>query len=184
MDRLAPSARSDAYGSRINRAHSPTLAYCIPLLTVVCGSILSIVPIASAVPLMPPLGFITLLAWRMVRPGLFPIWAGFPLGMIDDLFSGQPFGSAIMLWSLALISVEVLEARFPWRGFIQDWLSAVVIITLYLLLGALLSGASLDWQAVVALVPQLLIAILLFPVIARQVARLDRVRLMRFWKIG
>ena len=184
MDRLAPSARSDAYGSRINRAHSPTLAYCIPLLTVIIGSVLSVVPIASAVPLMPPLGFLALLAWRMVRPGLFPIWAGFPLGMVDDLFSGQPFGSAILLWSLALISVELLEARFPWRGFKQDWLSAVLIITVYLFMSALLSGSPLDWRGFVALGPQLLIAVLLFPIIARQVARLDRLRLMRFWKIG
>lgn len=184
MDRVAPSARSDAYGSRINRAHSPTLAYCIPLLTVVLGSVLSTIPIASAVPLMPPLGFVTLLAWRMVRPGLFPVWAGFPLGLVDDLFSGQPFGCAIMLWSLALICVELLEARFPWRGFIQDWLSAVLIIAAYLLLGNPLSGSSPNWHAFAALGPQFLIAVLLFPIIARQVARLDRLRLMRFWKIG
>lgn len=184
MDRVNPSSRSDTYGSRINRAHSPVLVYSIPVLTVVIGSVLAILPMASAVPLLPPLGFVFLLSWRSVRPGLFPIWAGFPLGMIDDLFSGQPFGSAILLWSLTLIFIELIEARFPWRTFIQDWASAIVAIFVYLLVGALLSGGSLDWHAFVGLGPQFLVSILIVPIFARLVARLDRFRLMRVRKIG
>ena len=65
-----------------------------------------------------------LLGWRMVRPGLLPLWAGAPLGAFDDLVSGQPFGSAILLWSLAMIAIELIETRFPWRGFWQDWFTA------------------------------------------------------------
>ncbi|MGB7374679.1 rod shape-determining protein MreD [Pontixanthobacter sp.] len=184
MDRVNPSSRSDAYGSRINRAHSPVLVYCVPVSTVVIGSVLAVLPMASAVPLLPPLGFLFLLAWRLVRPGLFPIWAGFPLGMIDDLFSGQPFGSAILLWSLTLIFIELVEVRFPWRSFIQDWASAIVAIFIILLVGALVSGGSWEWSALIGLTPQLLVSILIFPVLSRLVARLDRFRLMRVRKIG
>src|SRR3546814_6157237 len=52
------------------------------------------------------------------------MWSGAVLGAIDDRFSGQPFGSAILLWSLAMLVLEFVEARFPWRGFWQDWLTA------------------------------------------------------------
>ena len=37
--------------------------------------------------------------------------------LFDDLYSGQPFGSAIMLWSIAAIALEIVETRLPWRNF-------------------------------------------------------------------
>ena len=184
MDQINPHSRSDQYGSRINRAHSPILVNGIPILTILIGSILPMLPIASAVPLMPPLGFIFLLAWRIVRPGLLPVWVGFPLGAFDDPFSGQPFGSAILLWSIAMIVVEVIEARFPWRTFVQDWLSMSAIIASYLLFAALFSGAPISLHGLIAIGPQLLLCVLLFPIIARMIARLDRLRLRRFKRIG
>lgn len=93
MERVNPTARRDAYGSRINRAPLPLLVYTVPSVSVILASILTSLPVASAVPFMPPLGFMTLLAWRLTRPGLFAVWAGFPLGLTDDLLSGQPFSS-------------------------------------------------------------------------------------------
>ncbi len=184
MDQINPRARSDEYGSRINRAHSPVLVYSIPYFTVVLGSILPSFFLTSAVPLVPPLGFMLLLGWRIVRPGLFPVWVGFPLGIIDDLFSGQPFGSAILLWSLAMIAVEMIEVRFPWRNYIQDWMTVSLVIASYLATAALLSGAEIGLPGLIALGPQLLLSILLFPIIARMVARLDRLRLKRVRVVG
>ena len=52
------------------------------------GSMLTALPLVSGLPLVPPFGFLMLLAWRFVRPGLLPVWAGLPLGLWDDLFSG------------------------------------------------------------------------------------------------
>ncbi len=84
-----------------------------------------------------------LIAWRLVRPGLLPLWIGMPLGAFDDLFSGQPFGSAIMLWSLAMLALEAVEARFPWRNVWQDWAAAAALIAAYLILGGFVaSGGS------------------------------------------
>ncbi|OZA91604.1 MAG: rod shape-determining protein MreD, partial [Erythrobacter sp. 34-65-8] len=88
-EKLNPQARRDRYGSRINRTHSPVLASSVPWISVLLGSFLQILPVASAVPLVPPTGFVILLCWRLVRPGLLPVWAGVPLGMFDDLLSGQ-----------------------------------------------------------------------------------------------
>ena len=44
------------------------------------------------------------------------------------LFSGQPLGSAMVLWSVATIGMDYFEARFPWRGFALDWLLAALVI--------------------------------------------------------
>lgn len=183
-EQLNPRSRRDAYGSRINRTHSPVLAYAIPWITIIIASILPIFLMASAMPLVPQLGFMVLIAWRLVRPGLLPVWAGLPLGLISDLFSGQPFGSGALLWSLALLAIEWLDARFPWRGFSQDWLTASGLIVAALILGALFSGATPSFVMIKSLWLQALLSLLLYPIVARLVARLDRLRLMRWREIG
>ncbi len=184
IGQLSPRARRDPYGSKINRAHSPLLAYAVPWASIMLGSLLPQLAIASAVPLMPPLGYLMLLGWRLVRPGLLPIWAGFPLGLFDDLFSGQPFGSAMLLWSLTMLALEIIETRFPWRGFVQDWIVAGVIATWYLVIAAVFSGARVSGTALVMLAPQLAVTLITFPLLARFVAVLDRLRLRRVRMVG
>jgi rod shape-determining protein MreD len=179
MERMNPRSRSDAYGSRINRSHSPTLAYSVPWVSIMLGSLVPLFLLAIAVPMVPPVGFLMLLGWRLVRPGLLPVWAGLPLGLVDDLFSGQPFGFAALAWSLSLIAIEAIELRFPWRSFWQDWFTAGILLIAYLVTGWLLSGAMPTGFSLVALGPQIVFSILLFPLFARLVARLDRFRLMR-----
>lgn len=184
MEQLNPRARRDRYGSRINRTHSPVLASTVPWASIMLASLVQILPVASGAPLVPPLGLMVLLCWRLVRPGLLPVWAGFPLGMFDDLLSGQPFGSAILLWSLALIAIELIEARLPWREFRLDWLLAIMILAAYLLAAAIVSGAPIKPPMLAVLVPQFLLSVLIYPILARMVAVLDRLRLTRFRTIG
>lgn len=184
MERINPSSRTDQYGRRINREESVLLAGLLPYISIVFCSFLPVLPIAAGLPLFPPLGFLLLIGWRLVRPGLLPLWVGLPLGAIDDLFSGQPFGSAILLWSVAMIAIEIVETRFPWRGFWQDWFTAGLAVTLYILFGMLFSGATPNLHLLTASLPQTLLSIMLFPIIARMVAMLDRVRLMRIKVVG
>lgn len=184
MERYAPRARSDAYGRRINREHSPIIASAAPWLSIVIASLLPMFFIASALPLVPPAGFLMLVAWRLVRPGLLPVWAGLPLGLFDDLFSGQPLGSAVLLWSLTMIAIELLDRRLPWRSFPQDWIAATLALLGYLLAAFLVSGATATGPALVALGPQALLCVLLFPAAARLVATLDRLRLTRYRTTG
>ena len=181
MERIDPRARSDAYGSRLNRSHSPLLANVVPWLSIMLGSLVPIFFMASALPIVPPLGFLTFLGWRLVRPGLLPVWAGIPLGIFDDLYNGQPFGFAMLTWSVTLLLVEASEMRLPWRAFWQDWLMASLLGAAYILFGWLLSGATPTSASLVALGPQLALTVLVFPIISRIVARLDVWRLWR-WK--
>ncbi|XUU60265.1 rod shape-determining protein MreD [Erythrobacter sp. HA6-11] len=184
MERLNLKSRSDRYGSRINRVHSPLRARIVPYASIMIASMLPALFMAGAMPVTPPLGFIVLLGWRMVRPGLLPLWVGLPLGAFDDLFSGQPFGSAILLWSVAMLVLELLEERFPFRGFWQDWFTASLAIVLYLLAAMAASGTVPSIFHLTASGPQALLSILLYPIIALMVATLDKFRLSRVRVIG
>ncbi len=183
MEKLDPQSRRDPYGSRINRRESTLIAYGLPWVTILLGSLTPWLPVIAPAPVLPPFGFLLMLAWRMLRPGLLPTWAGLPLGLFDDLYSGQPMGSGVLLFSFALIIVELVEIRFPWRNFWLDWLTASGLIVLYLVLAALLSGAPLTAVQLGVIAPQVLLSVMLFPIIARIVAMLDRLRLMRVRRI-
>jgi rod shape-determining protein MreD len=163
---------------RINRAPSPILAVALPWLSIALASLLPTLPLIASAPVMPPLGFLTLLAWRQVRPGVLPVWAGLPLGLIDDLYSGQPLGSAILMWSVALLAFDVFEARFPWRGFLLDWVLAAALAIAYLLLGVVFANTTGGSTPLVALIPQAISTVLLYPLVGRMVALLDRLRLL------
>ena len=184
MERLASNARRDAYGSKINRDHSPVLAYGVPWLTIMLGSLTPLLPVIAPAPILPPMGYLLLLAWRMLRPGLLPMWAGLPLGLFNDLYSGQPIGSGILLFSVTMIALELLEIRFPWRSFWQDWLVAALFIPVFLLFSALFSGASIGVRQLALLVPQLLLSVIAFPIVAKMASLLDRLRLTRVRRIG
>jgi rod shape-determining protein MreD len=183
MERLGQRARSHPYGRGINRAHSPWRARSVPYLSIMLASLAPVLLVADVMPLVPPLGFLMLLGWRIMRPGLLPLWAGTPLGAFDDLVSGQPFGSAILLWSMVMIIIELIEARFPWRGFWQDWFTAGVMTAKYWLLALLVSGAPVTREMLIVALPQLLLSLLLYPIIARMIANLDRFRLARARRI-
>ena len=184
MEQLDPRARSDIYGSRINRVPSAWRVRSVPYLSIMLASLLPVLLMADLMPLLPPFGFLMLLGWRLVRPGLLPLWAGAPLGAFDDLFSGQPFGGAIMLWSLVMIAIELIETRFPWRDFWHDWATAALMSLAYWAVAILISGAPVTREMLLAALPQALLAVLLYPIIARMVASLDRFRLARARRIG
>ena len=142
------------------------------------GSMSPTWPIVASAPLLPPFGFMLLVAWQQMRPGLFPVWAGLPLGLFDDLYSGQPFGSAVVLWSLTMLALDLLEFRVPWRGIALNWLAASGIISLYLLLTLQIADLGGGSAPLVVLLPQLVLSVLAFPLAARLVGLADRFRLI------
>ncbi len=184
MGRLSPISRADRYSQRINREQSPWRTLTVPYASIMLASFIPAIFLASVMPIFPPLGFVMLVAWRIMRPGLLPMWVGVPLGAFDDLFSGQPFGSAILLWSFTMIALEIIESRFPWRGFWQDWIAATLAIVGYILSAIVVSGGNVTPFLVFAAVPQIIFSVLFYPVLARMIARLDRFRLARTRRVG
>ena len=102
-----------------------------------------------------------------------------PLGLFDDLMSGQPIGSAMFLWTITLIGVDAFEHRLVWRSYRQDWLIACLAIIFCLIGGWFFARVTGGGRVELLLVaPQMLWSMLLFPFIVRQCARIDRWRVM------
>lgn len=162
---------------RIDRPPTQTRLIGIPVASVMLASLTPLLPIIATAPLLPPLGFMMLIAWRLLHRTMWPVWISVPLGLWDDMFSGQPLGSAMLLWTLAFFAVDLFDRRMVWRDMVQDWALAAVLIIL-LLVGSLFianetGGATQPW----VLLPQILLSVLLFPIIARLCAGLDNIRL-------
>lgn len=169
---------ADVVRKRINREPLPMLAIGLPWLSIILASMASFSPIIASAPIMPPLAYLMLLGWRMMRPGMLPVWAGLPLGLVDDLYSGQPFGSGILLWSISMLAMEIIDERFLWRSFAQDWLAASLLTTGYLTACAVLAGFVTGYPLPFVIVPQVLMSVMFFPVVTGVIALLDRVRLL------
>ncbi len=153
----------------------PGRARALPWATVMAASTLTIFPIIATLPLFPPTGLLMLLAWRLLARFALRPWAAAPLGFFDDLLSGQPLGSAVLLWSLSFLVIDLIEERMVFRDFWQDWLIAAGAIAFCLIGGRLIAvpiGAHID----TVLLAQILASVLLFPVAARIVAWIDRKR--------
>jgi len=169
---------------RINREPSPLVARSVPWLSIMLASVLPAWFFMASAPYVPPFGFLTLVAWRQLRPGLLPVWAGLPLGFFDDLYSGQPLGSAILLWSVAMIVLELIELRFPWRNFALEWLVATALIAVYIVVSLGAANAAGGSAPIAVLVPQLILTVLVYPFVGRIVAALDRFRLIPFLEMN
>lgn len=151
-------------------------ARALPWVTVMAGSLVTIVPVVATLPLLPPCGLLMLLAWRLLAPLALRRWAPAPLGLFDDLVSGQPLGSAMMLWTLAFFLIDLFDQRTLFRAFAQDWLIASGAIAFCLIGGRLVAtplGAHVDGVLLV----QVIVTALLFPCAARLVAWIDRRRI-------
>lgn len=150
----------------------PGRARLLPWATVMAGSLITILPWSATLPLLPPLGLLMMLSWRLLAPLSLRVWAPALLGLFDDLVSGQPIGSAMLLWTLAFFLVDALDARSGVRDFVQSWAIAAIAIALCLAGGRLVAtplGAHVDS----VLLLQIVISILLFPAAARLVAWID-----------
>ena len=116
-----------------------------------------------------------LLTWRLLARFSLRPWAGAPLGLFDDIVSGQPIGASMLTWSIVMIAIDLIEQRLIFRDFWQDWLIATGAIAFCLTIGrwiALPIGAYVD----TVLLAQIMVSVMLFPLSARLVAWIDRKR--------
>lgn len=173
MSSLAPA--------RIGEPASTFRLHFFPVASVMLASALPLMlPLVASSAVVPPLGLLMFLAWRLLHPTLWPVWVGLPLGLWDDCLSGQPIGSAMGLWTIAMLTIDFVDQRTYWRGYWQDWLIAGIAISVIQLAGAALAHPGTGLLALAAMTGfSTVIAILTFPIMVRVAARLDSVRLLR-----
>lgn len=154
---------------------APGRARAIPWMTVMAGSLVTAAPFGATLGLLPPCGLLMLLAWRLLAPLALRRWTPPLLGLFDDLLSGQPLGSAMMLWTLAFFLIDLFDQRTMFREFFQDWLIAATAIVLCLV-GGRIVASPLTAHVDQVLMIKIVVSILVFPLAARIVAWIDRKR--------
>jgi rod shape-determining protein MreD len=152
---------------------APPRALWLAPLSVLLGSLVTLVPVIATVPFLPPFGLLMLLGWRLHRFDALRVWSPVALGLFDDIVSGQPLGFAMCFWTLCFLVIEVVDTRLLWRDFWQNWLIAAGALGGCLLVGRFVAtpfSAHVD----TVLLLQIATAILFFPVIAKLCGWLDQ----------
>lgn len=150
-----------------------------PLLSTVAAILLALVPIVMASPLLPDLGFLVILTWRLLRPEIWPARLALGLGLVNDLVAGLPLGQSMLLWTAVFLVLDLIDTRLGFRDYLMDWLIAAGAIFFHALGAwyiALLMGSDVRFPI---MLPQIVLSILAYPVVARLVLGVDRWRLQR-----
>ena len=151
----------------------------VPIVSTVLACLLTLLPIVVSTPIIPDFAFLTLIAWRLLRPEMWSATTALPLGLLNDLVAGHPLGQSMALWTIVFLAFDLLDSRVLFRDYWMDWFFAALAILFYVSGGWLvgrLMGSSTDFTV---LLPQLGASILAFPLVARLVLALDRWRLSR-----
>ncbi|NBU83318.1 MAG: rod shape-determining protein MreD [Sphingomonadaceae bacterium] len=164
------------YAPRLNKGEQHWAVLAIPALSVLLGSLTSVLPHVTLYPLLPPFGFLLLLGWRLLVRDIWSAWAALPLGFFDDLLSGQPLGSSMLLWTLALLALGLCDRWIMWRDYRQDWVIASLLIILALLGGLAVANMSGGQTSALYIIPQIIVSLLFFPLIVRICGGLDQLR--------
>jgi rod shape-determining protein MreD len=164
------------YRPRLERAPSSALLIAIPVISVVLGSFSTIFPMIATAPLLPPFGLLMLLGWRFLVRDLWPAWAGLPLGLFDDLLSGQPLGSAACIWTVVLLIMELFDRRMMWRDYRQDWRLGSALLAFALFAGLAFANLNGGGTTLPYILPQIAISSLCLPLAVRVCSALDRFR--------
>ena len=166
-------------GAAIGRGPRAGADY-IPAVTVILGSMVSLLPIVSSTGWWPDWALMMLVAWRLLRADAWPAWWAAPLGVVNDLIVGNPTGLSVALWSAIMIAMDILDRRTMWRDYWIEWAIAALFIGLAELAQwrvAAILGASVPLSMSAG--PAIIISVLCFPVAAFLAAKLDRWRLGR-----
>jgi rod shape-determining protein MreD len=115
-----------------------------------------------------------------VRPEIWQAQVALGLGLVADLIvPGAPLGQSMLLWTLIFLSLDYADHLLGVRDYWLDWTlaaGAIIFHSTGVWYIALLTGAKVSF---LVMVPQLILSILIYPLIARIILWLDRWRLAR-----
>lgn len=150
-----------------------------PPFTILVASLLALFPAFTPGAWWPDLALLVLIAWRLRRSDAFPDWWAIPFGLFNDLVTGQPIGQSIVIFTLAMIAINLADIRLRWRSHWSEWAIATLLVAL---------GELIEWQVnaiagapspLRTLGPPVAIAALAFPLAAILIGKLDDFRLRR-----
>lgn len=154
-------------------------AQFVPAISILLASLFAGLPIIVQTGWYPSFGFITLIAWRLLRSDPFPAWWAAPLGLFNDCVTGTPIGFSVTVWTAAMLVLDLADRRTQFRDYWIEWALAVVLIAVH---------SWLQWQVakwmdallpLSSMVPPIAISAIAFPLFAWIVSRIDRWRLGR-----
>jgi len=151
----------------------------VPVGSTMAASLLALLPYVPSAPLVPEISLLVVVAWRLLRPEIWPAYMALGLGLFNDIVAGNPPGQSMASWTMIFLACDYVDSRLGFRDYWMDWLIAIAAIFFYTAFGwyvAIATGARFDFTL---LLPQAIAGILLYPLLARLVLRLDRWRLSR-----
>ncbi|HEY0115791.1 MAG TPA: rod shape-determining protein MreD [Allosphingosinicella sp.] len=151
----------------------------VPVASTVLAILLGLFPLVVTTPLIPDIGFLVLLTWRLLRPEIWMPTVALGFGLLDDLASGHPLGQSMALWTIIFLIFDFIDNRIDYKDFWFDWLYASAAIIFHAA-GAWYIGVLMHSPTHFShLLPQIGFTILAYPVMARMILALDRWRLAR-----
>ena len=166
-------------GSRRDVAMLGLRRQWVPVLSTLAASLCNALPFVLTSAIVPDVGYLVVLAWRLLRPEIWPAHYALGLGLFDDLMAGHPLGQSMALWTATFLVFDFVDSRAGWRDYWTDWLFASVAIGFYTLATWAIAGMMAAKMPLVLVVPQLLLSIIAYPLASLLVVWLDRWRLAR-----
>lgn len=151
----------------------------VPVASTIAASLLTLLPVIVTSPIVPDFAFLTLIAWRLLRPEIWSATTALPLGLLNDLLAGHPLGQSMALWTIVFLAFDLLDSRVLFRDYWMDWFFATLAILFYVWSGWVIGRLMGSDTAFAVVAPQLVASVFAFPLVARVVLALDRWRLSR-----
>lgn len=151
----------------------------VPIISTVIACLLTLLPIVVSSPIIPDFAFLVLIAWRLLRPEMWSPLVPLPLGLLNDLITGNPLGQSMALWTTTFIIFDIVDTRVLFRDYWMDWFFASLAIIGYVFAGWYIGRLMGNTASFLVMLPQLGASILAYPIVARVVLALDRWRLQR-----
>ncbi|MDQ3139417.1 MAG: rod shape-determining protein MreD, partial [Pseudomonadota bacterium] len=151
----------------------------VPIVSTVLACMLVLLPIIVSSPVIPDMGFLVLIAWRLLRPEMWSPTVALPLGLFNDLIAGHPLGQSMALWTTTFIILDIVDSRVLFRDYWMDWFFASLAIVANIFGGWYIGRLMGNGAGLMVMLPVLGASILAYPIVARLVLALDRWRLSR-----
>ena len=136
---------SEPWSQLSNEERLTTIArswrYVAPTALITASLGLMLLPVWLPGPVLPQIGLLGILYWASTRPDVMPPGAAFIVGLVQDLWLGQPLGLNASLLALTAWVLGGQAMVYESRPFRFGWLVAVPFVLLYQLLTWAMSHA-------------------------------------------